>query len=123
MKSLFEQFGGAYHKESNYLISNLTLSAGEEMDIGIYGQQHLQYLQKYRRLTYINLLTSGKLYKYLSEIDNQAPERFLRIVKQMKQMQGITEQLKENNPIEWTRKVNCIRQQEEETVLRELIYS
>ena len=53
MKSLFEQFGGAYHKESNYLIPNLTLSASEEMDIGIYGQQHLQYLQKYRRLTYI----------------------------------------------------------------------
>ncbi|OUP76254.1 TnpV protein [Anaeromassilibacillus sp. An172] len=123
MKSLFEQFGGAYHKESNYLIPNLTLSASEEMDIGIYGQQHLQYLQKYRRLTYINLLTSGKLYKYLSEIDNQAHERFLRIVKQVKQMQGITEQLKENNPIEWTRKVNCIRQQAEETVLRELIYS
>lgn len=123
MKSLFEQFGGAYHKESDYLIPNLTFSASEEIDIGIYGQRHLQYLQKYRRLTYINLLTSGKFYKYLSEIDNQAHERFLRIVKQMKQMQGITEQLKENNPIEWTRKMNCIRQQAEETVLRELIYS
>ena len=123
MKSLFEQFGGTYHNESNYLIPNLTLPKSEENDIGIYGQQHLRYLQEYLKLTYINLLTNGVLNEYLSEIDNQACERFSRIVEQMKQEQEITEELKEDNPIEWTRKMNCIRQQVEEIVLNEVTYN
>ena len=123
MKSLFEQFGGTYHNESDYLIPNLTLPKSEENDIGIYGQQHLRYLQEYLKLTYINLLTNGVLNEYLSEIDNQACERFSRIVEQMKQEQEITEPLKEDNPIEWTRKMNCIRQQVEEIVLNEVTYN
>ncbi len=123
MKSLFEQFGGTYHNESDYLIPNLTLPKSEENDIGIYGQQHLRYLQEYLKLTYINLLTNGVLNEYLSEIDNQACERFSRIVEQMKQEQEITEQLKEDNPIEWTRKMNRIRQQVEEIVLNEVTYN
>lgn len=123
MKSLFEQFGGTYHNESDYLIPNLTLPKSEENDIGIYGQQHLRYLQEYLKLTYINLLTNGVLNEYLSEIDNQACERFSRIMEQMKQEQEITEQLKEDNPIEWTRKMNCIRQQVEEIVLNEVTYN
>lgn len=123
MKSLFEQFGDTYHNESDYLIPNLTLPKSEENDIGIYGQQHLRYLQEYLKLTYINLLTNGVLNEYLSEIDNQACERFSRIVEQMKQEQEITEQLKEDNPIEWTRKMNCIRQQVEEIVLNEVTYN
>ncbi|MCU0078038.1 TnpV protein [Extibacter muris] len=121
MKSLFEQFGGTYHNESNYLIPNFTLPKSEESDIGIYGQQHLRYLQEYHRLTYINLLTSGMLEAYLSEIDKQARERFYRIVKQLKTAQGITEQLKADSPMEWVRKMNFIRQQAEEIVLNELI--
>ena len=121
MKSLFEQFGGTYHNESDYLIPNLTLPKSEENNIGIYGQHHLKYLQEYRKLTYINLLTSGVLNEYLSKIDNQAYKRFSRIVEQMKQEQEITEELKEDNPIEWTRQMNCIRQQAEDIVLYELI--
>ncbi len=100
MKSLFEQFGGTYHNESDYLIPNLTLPKSEENDIGIYGQQHLKHLQEYRRLTYINLLTSGMLDTCLFKIDKQACERFSRIVERIKQEQEITEQLKEDNPIE-----------------------
>ena len=71
MKSLFEQLGGTYSKQSDYLITNLTLSKSEENDIGVYGELHLRFLQEHRRLTYINLLTSGALNKYLSEIDKQ----------------------------------------------------
>lgn len=100
MKSLFEQLGGTYSKQSDYLIPNLTLPKSEENDIGIYGQQHLRYLQEYRRLTYINLHTSGVLDEYLSEIDKQARERFCRSVKQLKTTPGITEQLKADNPME-----------------------
>lgn len=122
MKSLFEQLGGAYSKQSDYLIPNLTLPKSEENHIGVYGQQHLRYLQEYRRLTYINLLTSGELDKYLSEIDKYARERFCRIVKQLEITQGITEQVKADSPMEWVRKMNCIRQEAEEIVLNELIY-
>lgn len=123
MESLFEQLGGTYSKQRDYLIPSLILSTKEENDIGIYGKRHLRYLQEYRKLTYINLLTSGMLDEYLTEIDNQACERFSRIVEQMKQAQVMTEQLKENNSIEWVKRMNCIRQQADETVLRELIYN
>jgi hypothetical protein len=122
MKSLYEQFGGTYCKQGDYLIPNLALPKSKENDIGIYGQRHLKFLQEHRRLTYINLLTTGKLNKYLYEIDKQVRERFCWIVKQLKTTQGITEQMKADSPMEWVRKMNCIRQQAEETVLNELIY-
>ena len=86
------------------------------------GKRHLKFLQEHHRLTYINLLTTGKLNKYLYEIDKQVRERFCRIVKQLKTTQDITEQMKADSPMEWVRKMNCIRQQAEETVLNELIY-
>lgn len=104
MKSLYEQFGGTYCKQRDYLIPNLTLPKSEGNHIGICGQRHLRYLQEYRRLTYINLLTSGELDEYLSEIDKQARERFCRIVKQLKTTQGITEQMKADSPMEWIKK-------------------
>lgn len=116
MKSLFEQFGGTYRKESDYAVANLDTPDTENFEIGIYGQRHLYFLQHYLRITYINLLTRGKLNEYLVEIDSQAQERVFRIVEQMKQAQGITEQLKENNPIKWTGIMNCVKQQAEEIV-------
>ena len=84
MKSLFEQFGGTYRQENDYVIPNL--------EIGIYGQRHLYFLQHYRRVTYINLLTGGNLNEYLVEIDKQAQERFCGIVKQLKTALGITDE-------------------------------
>lgn len=123
MKSLFEQLGGSYSKQSDYLIPNLALPKSKETDIGIYGQRHLKFLQEHRRLIYINLLTSGMLNEYLYEIDKQARERFCRIAKQLKTTQGITEQMKADSPMEWVRKMNCVRQQAEEIVFKELIYS
>lgn len=122
MKSLFEHNGGTYCKQGRYLIPNLTFPKSEENHVGIYSELHLHFLQERRRLTYINLLTSGVLNEYLSEIGKQARKHFCRIVKQLKTTQGITEQLKEDNPIEWTKRMNCIRQQAEEIVLNELIY-
>lgn len=84
MKSLFEQLGGTYSNQSDYLIPNFTLPKSKEHNIEVYGQQHLKFLQEYRRLTYINLLTSGTLNEYLSEIDKQARERFLSDCKTVK---------------------------------------
>lgn len=122
MNSLYEQFGGTYCKQGDYLIPNLELSKSAENDIGIYGQRHLRYLQEYRKLTCINLLTSGKFDEYLSEIDKQAQERFCQIVKQLKTTQGITGPLKTDSPMEWVRKMNCIRQKAEEIIFAKLIY-
>lgn len=121
MKSLFEQNDGTYRKQGDYLIPYLTLLESDENSIGVYGQRHLNYLQEHRKLTYINLLTSGKLNAYLADIDNLAQERFELLVTQMKNAQCITEQLKADNPMEWVGRMNCIRQQVEELILRELI--
>ena len=123
MKSLFEQLGGTYHVENGYLIPDLRLSAEEEQPIGIWGQRHLDYLKQYRKVTYTNLLTSGRLNTYLADIDRQAQERFERLIEGMKQAQGITEQLKEENALEWTGRMNNIRACAREIVNEEIIFA
>ena len=123
MKSLFEQLGGTYHEENGYLIPDLRLPDEEEQPIGLFGQRHLRYLKQCRRTVYINLLTSGKLNPYLAEIDKQAQERFERLVEDMKQAQGITEQLKAENTLEWTGRINNIRACAIEIVDKEIIYA
>ena len=100
-KSLFEQLGGTYRKEGDYLIPCLTVPTEEEQPIGTWGQRHLDYLKQYRKVTYTNLLTSGRLNTYLADIDRQAQERFERLIEGMKEAQGITERLKEENALEW----------------------
>ena len=122
-KSLFEQLGGTYHEENGYLIPDLRLPNEGEQPISVFGRRHLDYLKQYRRVTYINLLTSGRLNTYLVEIDKQAQERFERLIEQMKQSQGITEQLKAENALEWTGRMNNIRACAREIVEKEIIYA
>lgn len=122
-KSLFEQLGGTYHEENGYLIPDLRLPDEEEQPIGLFGQRHLRYLKEYRKVTYINLLTSGRLNTYLAEIDKQAQERFGRLIEDMKQAQGITEQLKAENALEWVGRVNNILACAREIVEKEIIYA
>ncbi len=114
-KSLFEQLGGTYRKESDYLIPCLTVSTEEEQPIGTWGQRHLDYLKQYRKVTYTNLLTSGRLNIYLADIDRQAQERFEKLI------EGITERLKEENALEWTGRLNNIRACAREIVNEEII--
>ena len=121
-KTIFEQMGGRYEKQGDYLIPCLTLPTEKETGIGVWGQRHLRYLKEYRRVTYTNLLTSGRLKTYLADIDMQARERFERLTEQMKRAQGITEQLKEENALEWVGRMNNIRTCARESVERELIY-
>ena len=108
-KTIFEELGGKYERQGDYLIPCLTVPAEEEQPIGTWGQRHLRYLKKYCRVTYLNLLTSGRLNTYLADIDKQAEELFFRLVEQMKQEQGITERLKEENALEWVQRMNNIR--------------
>ena len=123
MKSIFEQLGGTYHEENGYLIPDLILPNEEEQPIGTWGQRHLDYLKKYRKVTYTNLLTSGRLNAYLADIDRQAQERFERLMEGMKQAQGITERLKAENALEWVGKMNNIRACAMEIVNEEIIYA
>ena len=123
MKSLFEQLGGTYHEENGYLIPDLRLPVEKEQPIGIWGRRHLDYLKQYRKVTYTNLLTSGRLNTYLADIDRQAQERFERLIEGMKQAQGITEQLKAENALEWTGRMNNIRACAREIVNEEIIFA
>ena len=114
--------GGRYKRQGDYLIPCLILPAEEEQPIGVWGERHLRYLKEHRRGTYINLLTSGGLNAYLAEIDKQAQERFEKLVNSMKQEQGITEQLKAENALEWTGRMNNIRACAKEIIEKEIIY-
>jgi len=108
-KTIFEELGGKYERQGDYLIPCIALPAEEEQPIGTWGQRHLDYLMQYRRVTYTNLLTSGRLNTYLADIDRQAQERFERLIEGMKQAQSITERLKEENALEWTGKIQKFR--------------
>ena len=83
----------------------------------------MDYLKQHRRVTYTNLLTSGRLNSYLADIDRQAQERFERLIEGMKQAQGITEQLKAENALEWVGRMNNIRACAMEIVNTEIIYA
>ena len=121
-KTIFEELGGKYERQGDYLIPCIALPAEEEQSIGIWGQRHLDYLKQYRRVTYTNLLTSGRLNAYLVDVDRQAQERFERLIEGMKQAQGITEQLKVENALEWIGRLNNIRACAREIVNGEIIY-
>ena len=122
-KTIFEELGGRYERQGDYLIPCLTVPAKEEQPIGTWGQRHLDYLKHYRRVTYTNLLTSGKLNAYLANIDRQAQERSHRLIEGMKQAQGITERLKEENALEWTGRPGNIRACAREVVNEEIIFA
>ena len=122
-KTIFEEMGGIYIRHGDYLIPCLTLPEEEEQRfIGVWGQRHKRYLKEHKRAAYITLLTSGRLNSYLADIEEQAQERFERIVEQMKQVQGITEQLKAENQLEWVGRMNNVQACAREIVDKEVIY-
>ena len=122
-KTIFEEMGGKYERQGDYLIPCLTVPDEEEQPIGIWGQRHLDYLKHHCKVTYTNLLTSGRLNAYLADIDRQAQEHFERLIEGMKQAQGITECLKEENALEWTGRTNNIRACAREIVEKEIIFA
>ena len=119
-KSFFERMGGTYRQEGDYLIPDL--SAPELPAIGVWGQRRKRYLKEHRQAFYTALLLSGKLNDHLSEIDEQAEAMFSQLVKQMAEQDGITEQLKADNQMEWVRRMNSIRNRVEEIIFHEYIY-
>ncbi len=123
-KTIFEEMGGTYVRQGDYFIPCLILPAEKgNKPIGVWGQRHKRYLQEHKRATYATLLTSGKLNSYLADIDEQAEELFSRLVKQIAEREGVTEQLKANNQIEWVQRMNNIRNRATEIVNTELIFT
>ncbi len=106
-----------------YLIAGEDEPEQEQEPIGIWGQQHLRYLKEHRRVRYATLLTSGELNAYLADIDRQAEELFLRLVKQMADAEGITETLKANDQMEWVGRMNSCRNRASEIVYHQVIYT
>ncbi len=122
-KTIFEEMGGTYVRQGDCFIPCLTLPAEKEnKPIGVWGQRHKRYLREHKRATYTTLLTSGKLNSYLADIDGQAEELFSRLVKQMAEREGVTEQFKAENQMLWVQKINNIRNRAIEIVNAELIY-
>ena len=121
-KTIFEEMGGTYTQVGDYFLPDLKLSEKEIQPVGIWGQRHLRYLKECRRVVYFNLLTSGKLNSYLVDIDEQAENMFLRLVKQMAECEGVTEKLKAKNHLKWVQKMNNIRSRVTEIVNTDLLY-
>ena len=123
MNPLFEQMGGTYRREGDFLIPNLVLPDTGDYQIGKYWRMRRRYLKEHRRVLYTNLLTSGNLRCHLAEIDQACNERIESIVSAIAEQEGVTEALKAADQMEWVRLMNSIRNRAEEIVLTELVYA
>ena len=122
-KSFFEQMGGTYTQVGDYLLPNLVLEEGELQPIGKYGRMRRRYLKEHRPVLYSNLLTAGKLYRHMTEIDQACEKRMELLTHQMAKQEGVNEALKAIDQMEWVRHMNSIRNRAEENVLHELVFT
>lgn len=122
--TLFEQLGGTYTQQGDYLLPNLALPAEKgTSNIGMWALRHKRYLKQHHKVLYYNLLTFGKLHSHLADTEEQAQELFSRLVKEYAEKEGITEQLKSTDQMKWVGKMNAIRNAATEIINRELIYT
>lgn len=122
-KTIFEQMGGTYTMQGDYCLPNLILPGKEERPIGVWGQRRLRYLKQHHKILYYNLLTSGKLRSHLADVEEEAQSLFLRLVKEYAEREGVTEQLKAENPMEWVGRMNNIRGRITEIVKEKLMFA
>ncbi len=123
-KYIYDESNGLWYElQGDYYIPCLILPTEKEhKPIGLWGQRHKRYLQEHKRTVYISLLTSGKLNNYLADIDEQATEMMFRLVEQMADKEGVTEQLKVENPMLWVGRMNEIQARAREIVYADIIY-
>ena len=113
----------SYTQQGDFLLPDLKLHEQPKGEIGIWGKRHLKYIKNHRPILYTNLLTSCKLTEHLADIDKQAGDMFFRLVKQLTEKEGVTEQLKAKNQMLWVQQMNNIRNRATEIVNQEIIYS
>lgn len=122
-KYIFDERNGLWYElQGDYYMPCLKLPEEEQQPIGVWGQRHLRYLKENRRVLLSNLQLSGMLNSYLADIDQQAQEMFERLVKQMAERDGVTEQLKAADPMKWVRMMNNVRSAATEITNAELIF-
>ena len=123
-KVIYDEKNGLWYElQGDYYIPCLKFPEEEQQPIGIWGQRHLRYIKQNRKVLYLNLLTSGRLNGYLAELDKQAEAMFSRLVKQMAKREGVTEQQKVKNQMEWIAQMTNIRNRATEIVNTDLIFS
>ena len=124
MKSTFtdSKTGIRYELQGDYYLPCLKLPESDDRPVGIWGQRRRRYLKEHHRILYYNLLTRGKLHDHLADINEEAEEMFTRLVQQLSEKEGITEQLKAADQILWVQKTNNIRNRATEIVNAELIF-
>ncbi len=121
--TIFEQTGGTYTQVGDYMLPNLLPAEEEkEANIGVWAMRHKRYLKQHHKVLYYNLLTNGKLNSYLADIEKQAQQLFLRLVKDLAEKENVTETLKAENQILWVQRMNSIRNRATEVVNADLIY-
>ncbi|MBQ4128157.1 MAG: TnpV protein [Ruminococcus sp.] len=111
-----------YTMQGDYLLPSLTLPEQKNKEIGIWGQRHKRYLLNHHKVKYYNLLTNCKLIDYLADINEQAENMYQLLVKQLTEKEGVTEQLKAENPMLWVKKMNSIQHRVREIVNTEIIF-
>lgn len=121
MQTFFEKLGGTYRQEGEYLLPNL--EAPESPQIGMWGQRRLQHLRTNERVLYTTMLIGDTLKVHLEEVDKSAEEMFNQLIVQLKAQEGVTEELKANDQLEWVQRMNNIRKRAAESVYKELIYA
>ena len=112
-----------YTMQGNYLMPDLLPPQEEPISLGKYARMRKRFLQEHRKITYTNLLTSGKLNSHLAEIQQTARHRVEELVAQMAKAQGVTEELKASDQMKWVQMMNNLRNAAEEIVQAELIYN
>ncbi len=122
--TIFEKQGGTYTQVGDYMLPDLLPAEEEkEANIGVWAMRHKRYLKQNHKVRYYNLLTSGKLNSYLADIEQQAQQLFLRLVKDLAEKENVTEELKATGMILWVQRMNNIRNRATEIVNAELIYT
>ena len=122
MKTIFENNGGIYEIQGNYLLPNLTLQDEKQYSIGVWGMRHKQYLKQNHKVIYYNLLTEGKLNSYLADIEERARLLFDETVKSLAKKGSVTEELKSTDMMLWVQKMNNIRNRASEIVNNQIIF-
>lgn len=121
-KFIYDESNGLWYElQGDYYIPCF-MPEQETKEIGVWGMRHMDYMKQHRKATYNRLSFEGKLNAYLFDVNAQAEEMFSEIVNQMKTREGITEQLKAENQMEWVCRMNNIRQRANEIIYKELIY-
>ena len=122
--TIFEQTGGTYTQVGDYMLPDLLPAEEEkEADIGVWGMRYKRYLKQNHKVRYYNLLTSGKLNSYLANVEQQAQDFFLRLVKDLAEKENVTEELKASDMMLWVQKMNNIRDRVTEIVNSKLIFT